>query len=996
MRSVTTLLLLFTLTVSSFSTTLKVPQDYAKIQLAINAAVNGDTILVAEGTYFENLVINKKIVLGSLFIVDNDTSHIRKTIIDGGSPSNIDSSSCIFILAETDTNTVIKGLTLQNGRGTKGTYHDIIWRCGGGIFIYAGGATIVHNIIRDNDCNETTINAGGALDIWPDSTYTHGPKHWVIAYNSIIDNNRAAMSWGLMGEGGGAVLMGHGKFYNNVVRNNTSSGQVFGIGAGIQIYSDIGNTDIEFRNNLIVNNSASLYAGGICSSPDPSYTIRAAFYNNIISGNTAAQNAAFRVGLGDYTFVNNTITGNISTNALWFTSASGSYSYKFMNNIIWNPSCPVEFNSTARIIAAYNCVRGGLAGIGNISTDPLFVADDSLYRLEKMSPAIGTGTKSITLGGTLITSPSTDRTGSLRPNPSWGSPDLGATESPIALPGVTIIRVPQDQPTIQKGINTASAGEIVLVSEGTFTENLVITKKQITVASLFFIDKDTSHISKTIIDGSAPSNPDSGSVISIRNVDTTVLITGFTITKGSGNKHVNPHWNPSTTALTCAGIEMNGGGMTIRHNIITGNTLKILPPATEGWGGGIGVYDIDVPGSTTYSIIESNVISNNSIIGGTQNGGGGIDMIGSGRIINNTILGNSSMYSINTAVQTIASKMDTAFIENNLIQGNSVINTMPGFVVGGSGMTANVRNNVIIDNVAGGENSAGCWVLDNCRVVVECNFIARNGGNERHHGILLQTSGESLIQNNIIANNSGTGIYVFNSLPSAIVNNTSVGNSRYGFYSTSVSYLLNNILWNNTLGSISPNSLNFNTAYNLISGGPLSTDDIDSNPKFRVNDSLYHFLSGSPCNGKGRMSAKFGGVTINAPITDYFNLPRPQQPNSPAVNPDLGAAEMNYFVGVEGVKELSIDIPIDFSLSQNYPNPFNPSTTIRYALPSSSHVKLTINDILGREIATLVNEEQTAGWKEVQWNANSVSSGIYFYKLTANTFVETKRMMMLK
>ena len=96
------------------------------------------------------------------------------------------------------------------------------------------------------------------------------------------------------------------------------------------------------------------------------------------------------------------------------------------------------------------------------------------------------------------------------------------------------------------------------------------------------------------------------------------------------------------------------------------------------------------------------------------------------------------------------------------------------------------------------------------------------------------------------------------------------------------------------------------------------------------------------------------------------------------------------------VKENNNVLPLEYSLSQNYPNPFNPSTTIRYALPSSAHVKLTIHDILGREIASLVNEEQSAGWKEVQWNAKDVSSGIYFYKLQADNFVETQKMLVVK
>ncbi len=88
--------------------------------------------------------------------------------------------------------------------------------------------------------------------------------------------------------------------------------------------------------------------------------------------------------------------------------------------------------------------------------------------------------------------------------------------------------------------------------------------------------------------------------------------------------------------------------------------------------------------------------------------------------------------------------------------------------------------------------------------------------------------------------------------------------------------------------------------------------------------------------------------------------------------------------------------PQTFALSQNYPNPFNPSTTIRYSLPSSTNVKLAVYDLLGREIATIVNEEQSAGWKEVKWNAFGVASGIYFYKLQAGEFQETKRMIMMK
>jgi hypothetical protein len=87
--------------------------------------------------------------------------------------------------------------------------------------------------------------------------------------------------------------------------------------------------------------------------------------------------------------------------------------------------------------------------------------------------------------------------------------------------------------------------------------------------------------------------------------------------------------------------------------------------------------------------------------------------------------------------------------------------------------------------------------------------------------------------------------------------------------------------------------------------------------------------------------------------------------------------------------------PYSFALS-NYPNPFNPSTVIRYSLPCTSSVKLAIYDLFGREVATLVDQEQSPGWKDVPWNAAHVASGMYFYRLTAGAFTETKRLLLLQ
>lgn len=85
-----------------------------------------------------------------------------------------------------------------------------------------------------------------------------------------------------------------------------------------------------------------------------------------------------------------------------------------------------------------------------------------------------------------------------------------------------------------------------------------------------------------------------------------------------------------------------------------------------------------------------------------------------------------------------------------------------------------------------------------------------------------------------------------------------------------------------------------------------------------------------------------------------------------------------------------------FSLKQNYPNPFNPSTTIEYSVPSNSFVSLKVYDIQGREVATVINKQQDAGSYITTWNASNVSSGVYFYKLTAGSYTQTKKMLLSK
>ena len=101
--------------------------------------------------------------------------------------------------------------------------------------------------------------------------------------------------------------------------------------------------------------------------------------------------------------------------------------------------------------------------------------------------------------------------------------------------------------------------------------------------------------------------------------------------------------------------------------------------------------------------------------------------------------------------------------------------------------------------------------------------------------------------------------------------------------------------------------------------------------------------------------------------------------------------------GTSSVEEISNgEIPSDFNLSQNYPNPFNPSTKIKFQIVESGNVSLKIYDLLGNEITNLVNEELSSGSYEVTFNASHLASGIYFYRLQAGSFIETKKMILLR
>ncbi|MCH7964341.1 MAG: T9SS type A sorting domain-containing protein [Bacteroidetes bacterium] len=94
--------------------------------------------------------------------------------------------------------------------------------------------------------------------------------------------------------------------------------------------------------------------------------------------------------------------------------------------------------------------------------------------------------------------------------------------------------------------------------------------------------------------------------------------------------------------------------------------------------------------------------------------------------------------------------------------------------------------------------------------------------------------------------------------------------------------------------------------------------------------------------------------------------------------------------------EVEVNGPLTFVLEQNYPNPFNPSTLIKYSVPENGFVKLSVYNLVGEEVNLLVSGQVDAGFYEIEFNATALPSGIYFYKLQAGNFIETKKMVLMK
>jgi predicted outer membrane repeat protein len=316
---------------------LHVPADYPTIQQGIDAADPGDTVLVADGIYYEQISFlgKKPLLVASEFVLDGDENHIANTVIDGTNLPDSKHASVVYFTSGEDTTSVLCGFTIREG---KGTYYETIFATdttsvqgGGGIFIAGSGAKIIHNHITQNhlDYDSLALNPdltdGSAI-----ATNWEANSNWVVVENNIVDFNTCS-SADLQSGGSGVNIYCNARIANNVISENTSIGydHSSAMGGGLACANDpawenlvtvmICNNEIS-RNKVQSENSWCNSAGVYL------WNVKGEFRNNIVKDNEVITNDNYGGGASGLLCWNspdglvisgNTFSGNYTN--LWGT-----------------------------------------------------------------------------------------------------------------------------------------------------------------------------------------------------------------------------------------------------------------------------------------------------------------------------------------------------------------------------------------------------------------------------------------------------------------------------------------------------------------------------------------------------------------------------------------------------------------------------------------------------------------------------------------------------
>ena len=348
-------------------------------------------------------------------------------------------------------------------------------------------------------------------------------------------------------------------------------------------------------------------------------------------------------------------------------------------------------------------------------------------------------------------------------------------------------------------------------------------------------------------------------------------------------------------------------------------------------------------------------------------------------IVNCSFIGNDSYYG-----GGIYCSATSPTIRNCDFSGNSA-GENGGGICCFYGSMATIENCTFMDNTAMFGGGVKCWnnsspVIDSC--FFSGNLADRGGGIDCAYDCSPLISRCAFIEND---SEEGGGINIaYNSSP--VMENCTICSNSATYNGGGINCLehcspagANNIIWNNS--AISGDQIyqdansTFSCTYSDIQGGFPGAGNIDSDPLFysTTGDSAYYLTVDSPCIDAGNPNSSF--------------------------DPDSTVADMGayYFDQSLDVEENPLNLkPLTFCLYPPYPNPFNNTVFLEMQIPVSGNLRLSVYDITGREVATLVNGHLSLGQHSVVWDADDLSSGVYFVRLETGDFTQTQKLLLIK
>ena len=1005
----------FILLVSFLSATIiNVPDDYSTIQAGINASDDGDTVLIAQGIYFENLILQKEIVLTSHAIYDDLDSdfhgneNINETIISGPPEPDDPSKGSCLVIRYGDIEPTIFGLTFQDGLGTTmsvsdcGVYRND--RSGGAILIYEAYPTIVYNRFLNNGGGENTggnvvasVSNGGAISHYDtedvefdeDRNNSSGELTFVdFADFDAVDAYILERALDSDESHSNRTVPGTLNIQNNYFEGNSS-------GDGENVYSHGYEGDIDVSGSVFedIDCETNTVNEFVLSSIENA----ADFVQNDISGVCIESNTFYVSGVFGEDSNDGTEEAPLKTigHALTLVRDAETPTTIYLNPGVYSPSTngekfPIVPPDNVHLVGdeSDNTILDAEADAGNEAAT-MIIKEVENVRVANLTLSGGYSEgHGCTGGGGLL----------LAANDMF---NLGSENGESVVPSYPII-----ENVIIEGNHSHNGGGLAFFRvNGPVLNNVIIRNNTATAfgGGVFSYCSTIDMTDVTITEnqnlgqgqgGGIMLAASSGTFDNMAITNNTALSHGggiWTNNSGGGGDNWADGWTMTNSTISGNSCTMFGGGIMFAwsHPTVINSTIS---DNTSNWGGG-GVFGLE----SGFTLKETTVSDNAS-----SGGGGGIWVWG-------------PLYGVAPPV-----------IEDCIVSGNET-----------------------------GSNGGGIGLEEDVDATITRTFVVDNHAGGYFGGI-------------VVAGTDAT----FNNL--TISENTSGGGGAIGISQGGHVDLTNSIVWNHSgeynFGGDGTGSINI--TYSDIEDGFDGEGNIDADPLFTdVDNGDYTLSTDSPCIDAGTADTDGDGTdditdyngsapdmgafetTMAAPTgftlysletyvtllwdavsIDDFNYYIVERSTDVEFADDVesNALIVNYFedhdleydteyfyrvyyvaaganseysdvlsVTLEWLDVDGDQLPTVYALHQNYPNPFNPVTNLSYDLPEDAMVNITVFDMMGRVVRTLVNDQQSAGYKSLQWNATNnsgqpISAGLYIYTIQAGEFSQTKKMILLK